>query len=41
MYFFKKSVTVALHHGNNAFLFYFYTCIKFTLSRIISTMKKF
>ena len=31
---------IVLHHGDNNFLFYFDICIKFTLSLIISTMKK-
>ena len=31
---------IFLHHGDNNFLFYFDICIKFTLSLIISTMKK-
>ena len=38
MYFLKNHIV--LHHGNNTFLFYFDTCFKFTLSTIISTMKK-
>ena len=37
---FFKNLVVALHHGDNAFLCYFYICIKFKLSKIISTMKK-
>ena len=36
---FYKKLTV-LHHGGNNFLFYFDICIKFTLSSITSTMKK-
>ena len=31
---------IALHHGDNNFLFYFNICIKFTLSLIILTMKE-
>ena len=31
---------IVLHHGDNDFLFYFDICIKFILSLIISTMKK-
>ena len=31
---------ILLHHGNNNFLFYLDICIKFTLSTIISTRKK-
>ena len=31
---------IVLHHGDNNFLFYFDICIKFTLSTITSTMKK-
>ena len=31
---------IVLHHGDDNFLFYFDICIKFTLSLIISTMKK-
>ena len=31
---------IVLHHGDNNFLLYFDICIKFTLSTIISTMKK-
>ena len=32
---FNKNLIVVLHHGDNAFLFYFYVCIKSTLSTII------
>ena len=31
---------IVLHHVDNNFLFYFDICIKFTLSAILSTMKK-
>ena len=31
---------IVFHHGDNNLLFYFDICIKFTLSTIISTMKK-
>ena len=31
---------VALHRGGNAFLYYFYICIKFTSTKETSTMKK-
>ena len=31
---------IALHHGDNIFLFYFYICIKLKLSVIILTMEK-
>ena len=30
---FYKNLMIVLHHGENAFLFYFYICINFTLSR--------
>ena len=39
--FYKKLFIVALHHGENFVLSYFYICIiKYTLSAMISTMKK-
>ena len=37
---FYKNVIVVFHHGDNAFLFYFYICIKFIFSTIIATMRK-
>ena len=37
---FLKKLFVALHHDVDALLFYFYIFIKFTLSKIVSTMKK-
>ena len=39
MYFFPQNLIV-LHHADNTFLFYFDICMKFTLSTIISTKKK-
>ena len=39
-YVLNKNLIVVFHQGDNSFLFYFYICIKFTLSTIILTMKK-
>ena len=36
----KRKYHLYILHGDTVFLFYFYICIKFTLSIIISMMKK-